>query len=964
MSLKNTTHLLASSILASAIALPAYAAAATAETESNEVIIVTGSRIARPDLQASTPIQVVSATNLAEQGAVNVSDVLNELPAVGIGTTRTNSNFATSGNGQATVNLRNLGSNRTLVLQNGRRLVSGIGGSSAVDLNNIPTELIERVEVLTGGASALYGSEAMAGVVNFILKKNYQGVALRTQAGITSKGDLPTRLFAATAGTNFNDGRGNITVYGQYDKDGGLLSRKRKISAEDNPFRSSFVPQGRFDVIDPNGDDIQDLSTVYTYGPDNQLKEGYVGAVDGYNRNAQRYISVPVERYMGSILAHYDFADEIGVFFEGNYAKTKSRSRLEALATDNSDATMPDGTPYGGLTIDNPFIPDIIKAKMTELGTDTLLFRKRMVGVFDRSNVNEREYYRVVAGFQGEIAGKWNWDAYYNYGQTTESTASETALRDRYYYALDAIAGPGGTAICRDAAARAAGCVPFNPFGFNSASPQAAAYITNNGQLSTYDSKVSQSVFGANLSGPIYTLPAGDVKIAVGAERRTEKSREVFDLQTQLGNTMGNALTNTIGKYKVFESYAETVIPLIADQPWAEYLGVEGAVRYGDYSTVGTVWSWKGGAEYAPSRDIRFRAVYSVATRAPNIGELYQGASQTFPNGIVDPCEGVTLTSNRPQDVYCRAVPGIASQIAGGGAFTYDDNTDVQSIEGTDGGNLNLSEETAKTLTLGVVFTPQSIRNFSMTVDFFDIRVRDAIQFVPRNSILQTCVDMAGASPLCELIVREGAGGNPRGRTPGTVWQIDSRPVNAASIQTRGIDVAVRYKTPEFQMFKATSAISFNLAYTYLDKLTLQPLAGLPVENNRGQLDGDGRLGAGFKHRWNLSTTLDMGDVSLNWRANFLSKMKDTLGPDVDSPLGDETNTVKSYFYNDAQLRWNFGGDTNRTLELYFGIDNMFDVKPPVINQNGASHITGTETAADTYDPYGRRFYAGAAIKF
>jgi len=951
-------RLLASTVVAGALftALPAYAqeVAAADDSAEDEVIVVTGSRIARPDLEASSPIQVVTSDVIKAQGSQNLADVITELPAVGIGTTRTNSNFSTSGNGQATINLRNLGSNRTLVLQNGRRVVAGIGGSSAVDINNIPTELVERIDILTGGASAVYGSEAMAGVVNFILKDDYEGIGVRAQAGLTDEGDLPTQYISGIAGMNFGDGAGNITVYGQYDNDGGLRSKNRKISENDVPFRSGYNAQGRFFTS----------NNSYTYNGANQLQTTYDANTDGFNRNAERYISVPVERYMGSIIGHYDFSDSIGVFVEGNYAKIKSRSRLEPLATDNSDAETAPGVSYEGLSLDNPFIPDVIRNDMIAGGDTSLTFFKRMAGVFDRSNVNEREYYRIVAGFRGQIADNWNWDAYYNYGQTTEDTASETALRDRYFNALDAVAGPNGTVICRSEAARADGCSPFNPFGFNSVSAAAANYITNNGQLSTYNSKVQQETFAANINGSLFKLPAGDIKVAAGVERRTEKSREIFDEQTQLGNTMGNALTNTVGRYRVFEAYAETIVPVLADQPFAHYLGLEGAVRYGDYSTVGTVWSYKIGAEYAPIQALRFRGVYSVATRAPNIGELFAGQSQTFPTGIQDPCEGVTATSSRSQDAYCRSLPGIAQQIAANGVFAYDDNRDVQSIEGKDGGNPDLFEETAKTLTLGVVIAPPSIRNFSITVDFFDIRIKDAIQLVPRNTVISSCVDSAGSSPLCDLIVREAAGGNPRSRTPGTVWQVDSLPVNAASIKTRGIDVAVAYKTPEFQVLSAPSTLSFNVAYTYLDRLTLQPLAGLPVENNRGQLDGDGRLGAGFKHKANVSTTFAAGPVSLNWRINYLSSIKDTLGPDAESALGDSTNSVGAYWYHDAQLRWTVSNETRRQFEMFFGMDNIFDKKPPIINQNGASYITGTETAADTYDAYGRRFYAGAAFKF
>jgi outer membrane receptor protein involved in Fe transport len=909
-------------------------------------IVVTGSRIARPELEAATPVQVISSAAIEQQGSPNIADILNELPAVGTGTGRTNTNFSTIANGVSTINLRNLGTQRTLVLQNGRRIVAGIGGTSAVDVNNIPVDLLERVELITGGASAVYGSEAVSGVVNFILKNDFEGIRVRAQAGVTDEGDNPRQLVGVTAGMNFMDDRGNITLSGQYDRDQGLRSRNRAISRNDVPFRSSFTPQGRFFAGASN----------FTYNADNVLQLGFVNGVNGFNRNAERFIAVPLERYLANGLAHFDFTESITFFAEGSYAKAKSRSRLEPYAFDNSDAQLPDGTILPGLSIDNPFVPTVIRNAAIAAGETTIGFTKRFNGIFDRSNRADREFYRIVAGFRGNFLQDWNWEAYYNRSQTQESTSSETGLRDRLYYALDVV-NLNGQPACRDAAARAAGCRPFNVFGFNSVSPEAAAYVTNNGQLSTYDSTVRQEVFAANVSGSLFTLPGGELGVAAGIEHRKERSEELYDDATQSGNTLSNALTDTVGAYNVTEVYGEVVVPILSDRPFFDYLGLEAAARYSDYSTVGGVWSYKIGGDWAPTKDIRFRAVYARATRAPNIGELFAGASQTFPSGLTDPCEGVTATSSRPNDAYCRTIPGIAQQIATKGQFVYDNNADRQSIEGENSGNLNLGEETAKTLTAGVVLTPRFVPNLSLTVDYFQIKIKNAITLVPRQVTIDECVASAGTSELCNLIVREQVG-TPRPRTPGTVFQVNSFPVNAASIETRGIDVGARYTT----RLGADSRIDLTAQYTYLDKLTLQPLAGLPVENNRGQLSGDGRLGAGFKHRANASATFTTGPFSFNWRTVYLSDIKDTLGPDVDSPLGDETNSIDDYWYHDIQARFTVGDQ--KRLEFYLGVDNLFDKKPPVINQNGASNITGTETAADTYDPFGRNFYAGVSIKF
>ncbi|MGE4430550.1 MAG: TonB-dependent receptor plug domain-containing protein [Sphingobium sp.] len=939
--------ILAAAMLSPSIAIAQDEPQGADDVGAEQIIVVTGSRIARPELESSTPIQVLNSESLLNQGQQNVSDILNELPSVGTpGISRTNSNFATSGNGISTVNLRNLGDQRTLVLMNGRRVVGGLGGTSIVDINNIPTDLLERVEIITGGASAVYGSEAVAGVVNFVLKDNFEGLRLRAQNGITDKGDNNKYILSGTFGANFADNRGNIAVNVQYDEDKGLLSRKRKISANDNPIRSAYAAQG---VFYPNDDD------VFTYDLNNNLIDTYDQATQGYNRNADRYISVPLKRLLVTSLGHYDVTEGITAFYELSYSRMKSRSALEPYAFDNSDAELPDGTILEGLDPGNPLVP----GEIAGVASGPIQFLKRSNGIFDRSNRVTRTFYRAVGGLRGQLAGNWNWDVYFNYSQSKENTSSETALRDRLYYALDAVAGPDG-AMCRDAAARAAGCVPLNLFGYNASDAAQNDYVTNGGQMSTYQAKIQQSVIGANINGTAFTLPAGDVKIAAGVERRMEKSSEIYDRETQLGNTLSNALSNTYGRYTVFEAYGEAVVPLIADKPFVEYLGIEGAARYSDYSTLGTLWSYKVGADWAPSSDIRFRGVYSRAVRAPNISELYSGANQTYPSGLVDPCDGVTATSTGTYDNYCRSVPGILEAIAGSPDGVFQSTlADIQHYEGEDRSNPDLQEEKATTYTFGVVLTPQAVRNLSITVDYFDIRVKGAINQFPRQSIIDQCAASNGTDALCDLLVREPLG-TPRPNTAGSIYQINTFPVNAGSIKTRGIDVAVNYRT-SLDSVGASGNLGIALNYTYLDKLTLEPFPGTPVIDNRGELSGDGRLGAGFKHRGNVSLTYDVNNFTFFWRLNYLSKIKDTKDQSA-SNLPADVNSIGSYIYNDAQIR--FAAGPEKQYEFYFGVDNIFNKKPPVLGQLAASQITGTETAADTYDPIGRAFYAGITAKF
>jgi len=661
---------------------------------------------------------------------------------------------------------------------------------------------------------------------------------------------------------------------------------------------------------------------------------------------------VPLQRTLVSALAGYDLTDHSRVYFEGTYGQVESHAHLEADPLSNADATLPNGDAYAGLTLDNPFIPAAIRADMNNAEADTLSFRKRMTGLFDRSNKVNRDYDHYVAGVKGDLPADWKYDVYVAQSDSKDDTSSETGLRSRFFFALDAIAGPGGTPICRDAGARADGCVPFNPFGFNSASPASVAYVRDN-QFVTYLASLRQRVAAANFTGPVFSLPAGKVQVAAGIEHRQEQSSEIWSAETQAGNTFGNAFSNTTGKYHVTEAYAETVVPLLADAPGARNLDFEGAIRYGDYSTVGGVTSWKTGLTWAPVDGVRVRAVYANATRAPNIGELYQGASETFPQGLTDPCEGVTATTAGAVATYCRSIPGFAQNAAqNGGAFTYNDNTDRQSIQGFDGGNTKLKAEKAKTWTAGIVLTPPQVPGLQVTVDWFSIKIDDAIALVPRQYIIDQCVNSLGVSDLCSFITREGAA-PVRPRSPGTIYNINTGPINAAAIESAGVDLGVRY---QYHLDNGNK-LSASLQYTYLDKLTLQPLKGEAVQDNKGQLNGDGRLGAGFAHRANLTLGYGVGSLDTELTVRYQSAIVDTLGV---LPADDPQNAVGAYYYADLHANYAFGSSG---WSAYVGVDNLLDKKPPVMDQNHASNITGTETAAESYDPIGRFIYAGVRLK-
>jgi iron complex outermembrane recepter protein len=936
--------------ISAAISAPAFAQGApAAAADSEEVIVVTGSRIARPDLSASVPVQIVSPQTIEESGAGNIQDVLADLPSVGQNISRTSSNFSSTGNGQATVNLRNLGSSRTLVLVNGRRFVAGIPGTSIVDLNTIPTDLIKQIDVVTGGASAVYGSEAIAGVVNFVLDDKFEGLRARGQGTISDKGDAARQYVSLTAGKSFAGGAGHVVLYGQYENDGGLRSAKRFFSERDIPNRSSFAAQGLFSIdgsFAPGPD-------TFTFDGSNVLKN-YQGAnVDGYNRNAQRYLSTPVERMLFSGSAHYDFSSSVTGYIEGQYAKTKSNSRLEAQAVAYTDLPDNAGGTYAGIPITNPFIPTAIRNAMIAAGVTDLPFRRRSVDIFDRSNKNDRSTWRVVAGLRGEIGSNLKWDAYYTHGETKDLTASGTILGPQYRNSLNAVAGPNGPVCSINADAdptnNDAACVPINIFGANTVSPAAAAYVTNNGQKSTYDARVKQDVFSATLNGNLFDLPGGPLAFAIGGEYRREKSSEDFDTATNLGLTLGNQLSDTFGSFNVKEGFLEVVAPILSERPFFHYLGVEGAIRYADYSTVGGVTSWKAGATWAPVPDIRFRGVYSVATRAPNISELFSAQSETFP-AVTDPCDqrqgegdGAPLTltaANLP--AACKAIPAIAAAAATAGGFAYT-TAQIQTINGFVGGNPALKQEKAKTLTLGVVITPSFVKKLSLTVDYYRISVDGAIGIIGQQTSLDECFTGSGQALFCNNIIR-----NPNGK----IKTINALNLNTGSYLVSGVDIQGRYA---FDIGRVNVLASFAWNHRLKQQQTSFP--GGPTQGELGQLDcySCGRLGTGFKDKGVGSLTLKYDNVSLNYGINYLGSVVDDLTKAVPIRVG-------AYTYHDAQLRF----DLNESKKFSFtlGVNNIFDKTPPIFNDTNPVTFPGTQTSANTYDLYGRMLYAGVEFKF
>jgi iron complex outermembrane receptor protein len=972
-----TTALLANSA--------AFAQEQDAAEKPMEEVVVTGSRIVSTNLDSPSPVQSISSEDIAKTGTVNLQELLLKNPTFGTPLlSRTNSNFLTSGAGVSTVDLRNLGVDRTLTLVNGRRFVSGLPGSAAVDYNTIPAQFIERVDVLTGGASAVYGSDAVAGVVNIILKKNFEGVAFDGQYGETSQGDNQETQFGITFGTNTADGRGNVMAHVGYTKQGEVMSADRPRSAVDQvstgaaisgeaadmfditrPFYSSFAPQGRFFTTNR----AAGISTgSFTYdAAGNVIPWSTNGsatlAPTGFNRSAYRTIAVPIERYLFAGRGSFEFTEGHSAFFEGTYASSNSTSKLEPYPMQSLDVyavngQVPEEFLVNGVMTRNPIVPNVLYNASTDTdgdGARDFNFTKRMADFGGRGNNAKRDTFRVVGGLEGAFADdKWHYEGFYAFGQTKEAQTSGGQINVlNFRSALEAIPDAGDVdgdgnrteAICRDAIAREQGCVPVNVFGFNSMSPEAVNYIQAPGSLATF---TSQRVLGASLSGEVFDLPAGPFAIAVGAEYREEFSSSEFDPLTQAGLNAGNAIPPTQGEFDVREAYLEMNVPILKELPFADSLSFRGAVRASDYSTVGNTLSWNAGLEWSPIPSLRFRATKALATRAPNINELYSPPSQTFPTGVVDPCAGVTATSSDAASLACRAAPGVNANIAAnGGVFTLS-QADFQGISGYDRGNPDLTEEEGDSWTIGVVIQPEEIAvldKFDFTVDYYKIDISDAIVQTDRNFILNQCYGGGNAS-FCNFVTRRptAIGAN----SAGSIEFLDAGVTNSGGEFAEGIDLTVGFNTPI-----GPGKFNAQLSYTHLLDHYVIPLP----DEDKDQLSGE--VGDSDDKAY-LSLGYNIGKFGGTLQTTYISSAVLDDGFLAAYDLEPGSVGIPSALYLDAQFTWSPGD----AYQVFLGVNNLTDEEPPLVISGLPGDVTGTETDAGTYDAIGRRYYAGIRIKF
>lgn len=934
--------------------------------ESGEAIIVTGSRIVRPDLDTASPIQVLSQQEFQLSGAANVEDVLYDLPQF-YGSLTAGSN--NPGDGSVTADLRGLGAARTLVLVNGRRWVS-YDVTQIVDLNTIPASLVKRTDVLTGGRGAVYGSDAIAGVVNFVLNDEFEGAQVDVGYRLTAQGDGPQFNASLTLGSNFADGRGNVTVYGNYtqrdpifqyqrelsryvwnDNDDGTISRGGSGSIPELRFSSARFPSGQIPGFNPG--------TSYRFNQTGGLAS-YSLAANGYNFAPQNYLQVPQERWFIGGFANYEVNEHAEVYTELAFINNNVTTQLaETPATGNY--RIPVNSPYFDAATQAKFTAadqlqtgSITANGLLDAPKDgyiTISAGRRLIESGPRISDNERNAFRTLIGLRGEISGPWRYDMYYSFAQThnTETQEGNVSI-SRFQNSLNTTGTTLGTVQCANGGAD--GCVPANIYGAGKVSPAAAAYFTvPTSNITT----VNEQVFNAAITnGELYDfgMGAAPVGLALGFEWRSEYGDYRPDFILSTGDVVGfNAGQQTKGGWSVKDVFGELNVPIVADRPGFYNLELNGAVRYSSYdNNVGNRWTWSAGGQWEVIKGATIRGQYQSALRAPTVSALYLGNSVGFPS-LQDYCQQAVAATNASLRQSCinNGVPaGLVGTAFGSG------NSQVQA---TFGGNPNLEAETSKTWTIGGVLVPSQLPALSFTVDYFNITVNNAILATgPQASqVRDACFGTAqnGYVPydtsFCALIPRDPSS-----------FDIDGlilTNVNAGFYATSGIDFALNYGlNAGFGAFGASdSRFTMRATFTYLLNYEFNDLAAIPdlLQDCTGQFGltcGDPYA----KVRGSVRVTWATGPMTaaVVWR--YIG------GTDNDGTAG-FTNPYVEHLdaknYVDLSASWN----VSKNFSFLFGVDNIFNTKAQLIpdqyDQQG-----GTYPA--TYDVYGTRFFVGATATF
>lgn len=903
-------------------ASPAFAQTAVKPAEVSEVV-VTASRVQQTGFEAPTPTTVLGADDIRKTGITMVGQLTTQMPQF-LGTDSPSNSSVRSGGGASAFNLRGLGAPRTLFLVNSRRHVPN-NPNGSTDNNVVPSSIIDRIEVVTGGASAAWGSDAVAGVVNVILKKEVDGLDFTAQVGGTEHGDAQEFKTSAAWGTRFADGRGRFMIAGEYGDNKGVLHQsdrgwgRRGWSVIANP---NYTPtNGQYaQLLTANGTTnngnfggliVSGVLAGTTFGPNGTpipynsgaFPAGSSGSIggDGPDLNRGLAILVPIQRYSIFTRTSYELTDKVSLFFEGTVAQSRTNYGLV------------DNFHFGNITInaDNAFLAPSLRTALATAGQTS--FKMGRVdsdfGVITEHNANATR--RAVVGLEGSLGKSWTWNGYYQFGDNRETLDEGPIVKTaNYALAADAVVAPNGQIVCRSTLTNPTnGCVPINLFGSGSPSAAAVAYVTGVGhKLTIYQ----QQVASFSMQGPLFSTWAGPVSVATGAEyRRDHLDRRVDALSQSNAYLIGNPKAAN-GSVSVKEVFAEAVVPLLKDAPLVKALDLDLADRYVDYSTTGTVNTWKAGVNYTVTDEVRFRATRSRDIRAPNATELFAFGGTQFAS-IRD-----TVTGR------------LANQ-----------------VELINSPNPALHPEEADTTTFGVVYEPSWLPRFRVSVDHYKIDITGAIVSIPAQDIVDRCA--AGNQALCAALTRNSSG---------DIVRIQAGRVNLSHLTTSGVDGEVAYSLPVWSLLPNQSG---NLSLRGLVNYVKENVAndGRTRIDRAGQVFDTGAVPSAVPHwRANGMVVYDTGPLTLIANLRY-------VGGGAYSTTYKPTDLNIQKFAGRTYLNLGFNYALSRSsgepIQVFGQVNNVFDRDPPIIPD---SHPQSQITNFTLYDTIGRSFMFGVRMKY
>ncbi|WP_292041111.1 MULTISPECIES: TonB-dependent receptor domain-containing protein [unclassified Brevundimonas] len=1021
----NRLHLLASTVLAGALAATSVSAqtaqAPAGQDQASDLgeIVVTGSRIRRNDLTAANPISVVSSQTLDNKGYTNVASALNELPVSGVPVSP-DGDQAGFGVGRSFVNLFNLGTNRTLVLVNGRRFVganvasifSGAGAGGQVDFSSIPTALIDRVETVQATGGAVYGSDAVAGVINVITKKNFEGVEANVEYGVSEEGDADQVRARITAGNTYLDGRLNLAgsyEYAETDSLGYADRRRTALQATRslNPANTSNsdgipgsiwyfnrrIPEitegglafrtagiglaNLLTIADPNDPtrrvaaQFDPNGNLVPYNPGQFVQASIASGGDGLNLGELTSLQSPVTRHNATLFGTYEFTPNVRLDAEVFYNHTE--------ATEDFNQPIYNSGLFGGnsgaiqFSTANPFLSaqarDALLSQPTALPADTANPGERLfwlhrasTDLVEPNSLSESDTYRVVLNLNGDFQAadrNFFWNIAGNFGQNEGFFQQDNIVQSRFLQAINVNRDANGNIQCADADARAAGCVPLNLFGKGARSAEALDYI---GTTFRQDYTIKQTTFEANFGGDLVNLPAGPVGFNIGYEYRKEESEFLPNEASRDGVGRTAAIAPLQGEYDTSEYYAELSVPILGGDfsfPFARELTLDGSYRFVDNSIAGEDEAWAVGLRYRPIQDLLLRGSISRSFRAPAITELFTPESTSFMTAT-DPCDARNINSGpNPQAraANCRA----AFQALGLPAdFQLTSNIQAATQRGTTAGNPNLVNEIADQETYGFVYQPNYVPGLALSFDWVKIDLTNAIANFGLGSILQVCYDVPNPDPaVCGRFQRGSAGMSNGGSSlEGQILGADIAPngigpstgfINAGYLNFSGWSAGVEYAV-NLDDHQAFAGLGGRLSFDF-DYFRTETYESSVTGLGFDQVNSANVIGTP-ETRWKLDTAYTNGGFGLVWTTRYTGETKFSNTSTIENY---EQQTISEYFLNDLSLAYRFETPNMmmKDLTARLQIRNVFDVEPPF----------GT-TGVGAYDLIGRYYQIGLSTRF